>query len=103
MSARGVPLIIRGLVYTFWTYCWEFSTGYILKQFGACPWDYTPFHGDFMGLVTLEYAPLWFLGAIVHEQLIMYYSRRIFFGPAIEEGSKGKSDSTLANEEKKIK
>uniref|UniRef100_A0A2C9L0S4 Transmembrane protein 229b n=1 Tax=Biomphalaria glabrata TaxID=6526 RepID=A0A2C9L0S4_BIOGL len=42
LSSREVPLVTRGLVYTFWTYCWEFSTGYILKQFGACPWDYTP-------------------------------------------------------------
>ncbi|BFZ11821.1 hypothetical protein BsWGS_14860 [Bradybaena similaris] len=85
MSSRRVPFLVRGLVYTLWTYCWEFSTGYMLKYFGACPWDYTPFHGDFMGLVTLEYAPLWFLGALVHEQLIMYYCRRIFFGPSIEE------------------
>lgn len=85
MSSHGVPFLVRGLVYTLWTYCWEFSTGYMLTYFGACPWDYTPFHGDFMGLVTLEYAPLWFLGALVHEQLIMYYCRRIFFGPSIEE------------------
>ncbi|XP_005106105.3 transmembrane protein 229B [Aplysia californica] len=85
MSSRGIPLPLRALVYTLWTYCWEFGTGFILKQFGACPWDYTPFHGDFMGIVTLEYAPLWYLGAIVNEKLVMYYSRRIFFGPPMEE------------------
>lgn len=84
LTARKVPLLVRGLIYTLWTYCWEFSTGFILKQFGACPWDYTPFHGDFMGLVTLEYAPLWFIGAIVNERLVMHYTRRIFIGPSIE-------------------
>jgi uncharacterized membrane protein len=85
MTSHGVSIIFRGLVYTLWTYCWEFSTGFVLQQFGACPWDYTPFHGDFMGLVTLEYAPLWFLAALMHEQLLIYYCRRIFFGPSIEE------------------
>ncbi|KAK7103562.1 transmembrane protein 229B-like [Littorina saxatilis] len=84
MEARGVPLLVRGLVYTLWTYCWEFSTGLLLSQFDACPWDYTPFHGDFMGLVTLEYCPLWFLAAIFSERFIIQYTRRIYIGPPIE-------------------
>ncbi|ELT95836.1 hypothetical protein CAPTEDRAFT_57252, partial [Capitella teleta] len=66
-----VPLLVRALIYTVWSYIWEFSTGYILKQFDACPWDYTAFHGDFMGLVTLEYAPLWFLACIFGEKVII--------------------------------
>ena len=69
-----VPFLIRILIYTLWTYLWEFSTGFLLKQFGACPWDYTPFHGDFMGIITLEYAPLWFLGNIIGELVIMKYT-----------------------------
>ncbi|GFN85048.1 transmembrane protein 229b-like [Plakobranchus ocellatus] len=97
MSQRGYPLIVRGLVYTLWTYCWEFSTGLILKQFGACPWDYTPFHGDFMGLVTLEYAPLWFLGAILQEKVILYYTRRLFVGPTVEEERESLQRQSVAN------
>ena len=84
MEPRQVPLMLRCLVYTLWTYCWEFSTGLFLRQFDACPWDYTPFHGDFMGLVTLEYLPLWYLGAMFLETVIIHYTRRIYLGPAIE-------------------
>lgn len=84
LEPRGVPLWARGLVYTVWTYCWEFSTGLLLRQFDACPWDYTPFHGDFMGLVTLEYLPFWFMGAIFLERVIIQYTRRIYLGPPIE-------------------
>lgn len=67
-----VPLILRGLVYLSWTYLWEFSTGYILRQLGACPWDYkgyTRYH--FMGLITFDYAPLWYLGSIVLETIVI--------------------------------
>ncbi|KAL8619678.1 hypothetical protein ACOMHN_019733 [Nucella lapillus] len=84
LEARNVPLLVRCLVYTLWTYCWEFSTGLLLTQFDACPWDYTPFHGDFMGLVTLEYLPLWYLGSIFMERIIIRYTRRIYLGPDIE-------------------
>jgi len=66
-----VPLLLRGFIYTIWAYCWEFTTGYILRHFNACPWDYTTFDADFMGLITLEYAPLWFLGVILGEQIII--------------------------------
>uniref|UniRef100_K1Q242 UPF0698 transmembrane protein C14orf83 n=1 Tax=Magallana gigas TaxID=29159 RepID=K1Q242_MAGGI len=76
-----VPFVARILIYTLWTYLWEFSTGFVLKQFGACPWDYTPFHGDFMGIVTLEYAPLWFIGNILGELIIMKYTLRLYWGP----------------------
>ncbi len=72
-----VPLLGRGLLYTAWTYCWEFSTGYLLSQFGACPWDYSPFQLDFMGLVTLEYAPLWFVGGILAEKLVITYTLQL--------------------------
>ncbi|MBN3298485.1 T229B protein, partial [Amia calva] len=65
------PLLARALLYTLWTYAWEFGTGSLLRLFGACPWDYSAFRGNFMGLVTLEYAPLWFLASIVAEQLII--------------------------------
>lgn len=80
-----VPLLLRVLVYTVWTYCWEFSTGYLLKQFDACPWDYTPFENDFMGLITLEYAPLWYFGNLFGEVFILSYIRKIYWGPSVDE------------------
>lgn len=80
-----LPLLCRGFIYTVWTYCWEFATGYVLKQFNACPWDYTPFEGDFMGLVTLEYAPLWFVGSIVAEQVVIKHTNRLRWEPERQE------------------
>jgi uncharacterized membrane protein len=76
-----LPLMVRALIYTVWTYFWEFSTGFILKQFNACPWDYTPFEGDFMGLVTLEYAPLWYLLGIVAEKVVIQSTLHLHWGP----------------------
>ena len=67
-----VPLAVRGLVYLVWTYLWEFTTGLILRQFAACPWDYheyTTYH--VMGLITFDYAPLWYLGTIVLETIFI--------------------------------
>ncbi|XP_076464356.1 transmembrane protein 229B-like [Babylonia areolata] len=84
MKARNTHLLVRCAVYTVWTYCWEFSTGLLLRQFDACPWDYTPFHGDFMGLVTLEYLPLWYMASVFMERVVIRYTRRIYLGPDIE-------------------
>ncbi|XP_076315507.1 transmembrane protein 229B-like [Tachypleus tridentatus] len=65
-----VPILLRGLIYLIFTYSWEFSTGYILRYFNACPWDYTPFDFDVVGLITLEYAPLWYVATLIQEQLL---------------------------------
>lgn len=78
------PLLIRALIYMGWTYSWEFSIGYLLRCFNACPWDYTPFDGNFMGLVTLEYAPLWFIGSILTERLMIKYTRTLHWGPSLD-------------------
>lgn len=66
-----VPLPLRGLIYLIWTYSWEFCTGWVLRYFNACPWDYTPFDWDILGLITLEYAPLWYLATMATEQLLI--------------------------------
>lgn len=66
----NVHILIRGMVYVIWTYTWEFTTGYVLRYFNACPWDYTPFDFDVVGLITLEYAPLWYIGTLLQEQLL---------------------------------
>ena len=84
LVARNVHWIFRGLIYTVWTYGWEFTSGIILRQFDACPWDYTPFSGDFMGVITLEYLPFWFIGSLVLEQIIIYYTCKLYIGPSID-------------------
>jgi uncharacterized membrane protein len=66
-----VPLLLRGICYLLWVYMWEFSTGFILKQFDACPWDYSEFSYNVQGLITFEYAPLWFFVSILMERVVI--------------------------------
>ena len=76
LVALKVPLIIRLVIYVLLLYVWEFTAGMILRQFEACPWDYSQFDYNFMGLVTLEYAPFWLI-ATSYFELIYYYMKQI--------------------------
>ncbi|KAL1425593.1 hypothetical protein MTO96_019022 [Rhipicephalus appendiculatus] len=58
---QTIPLPARAVAHTCWIYVWEFTTGSLLRKIGACPWNYEQFRYNFHGLVTLEYAPLWFM------------------------------------------
>lgn len=69
--------LTRCVLYTLWTYVWEFSTGFILQQFNACPWDYSSFEYDFMGLITLEYAAAWFCGSFLAEKMVIKNTLRL--------------------------
>ena len=62
----------RGLVYMQMAYSWEFVSGLILRRFNACTWDYTDFRLDVMGLIALEYAPMWFLTGLFQEFIYDY-------------------------------
>ncbi|KAJ9582863.1 hypothetical protein L9F63_022822 [Diploptera punctata] len=66
-----LPLFLRGVCYLVWVYLWEFSTGLVLKQFNACPWDYSQFSYNVYGLITFEYAPLWFVVSILMETIVI--------------------------------
>ncbi|XP_042301192.1 transmembrane protein 229B isoform X1 [Sceloporus undulatus] len=79
-------IVLRCLIYTLWTYVWEFTTGFILRQFNACPWDYSQFDLNFMGLITLEYAIPWFCAAIIMEQLVIRNTLRLRFDENAEPG-----------------
>ncbi|KAF7479382.1 transmembrane protein 229B isoform X4 [Marmota monax] len=97
LRLRGrCPLLLRCLIYTLWTYLWEFTTGFILRQFNACPWDYSQFDFDFMGLITLEYAVPWFCGALIMEQFIIRNTLRLRFDKDAEPGEPG-GPPALAN------
>ncbi|KAK2180571.1 hypothetical protein NP493_437g01010 [Ridgeia piscesae] len=89
-----VHLLARAAIYTAWSYSWEFTMGWVLRQFDACPWDYTEFDGDFMGLVTLEYAPFWYIGVIIAEQIIIKWTLQLHWG--ITEGIE--TDDSVASE-----
>ncbi|XP_072025192.1 transmembrane protein 229A-like [Amphiura filiformis] len=60
---HGISTVPRIMLYVCVAFIWEFSFGLILRQFDACPWDYSDRALNFMGLITLTYAPGWaFLG-----------------------------------------
>ncbi|XP_015274273.1 PREDICTED: transmembrane protein 229B-like [Gekko japonicus] len=68
-------LVVRGFLYTLCIYAWEFCIGYILRCFNACPWDYSGYRHNFMGLITLEYCPLWFVGSLLLERVVVHTLR----------------------------
>uniref|UniRef100_A0A914XN96 Uncharacterized protein n=1 Tax=Plectus sambesii TaxID=2011161 RepID=A0A914XN96_9BILA len=89
-----VPLWARGLIYVTWSYLWEFSTGMLLRQFDACPWDYaTYFRGHFWGLVTAEYLPVWFFACMLGEHILIHNALNMRWGP----GHDVYDDSAKAN------
>lgn len=53
-------------------YTWEFFGGLILDQFSARTWDYSLYKYDVMGLIALEYAPLWFFSGVLQEFVYEY-------------------------------
>ena len=78
LIAQNIKLPIRAFIYMLWIFCWEFTTGYILRLFNACPWDYTDwFSWNIMGLITLEYAPLWYFGSMFSEQYVIKYTNHL--------------------------
>ena len=72
---RRIPRYIRMPLYLLITYSWEFTTGMILRQFNACPWDYSNYRYNFMGLITLEYAPGWLFLSFMQDIFADYLLR----------------------------
>ena len=72
LVALKFPLIIRLVIYVLLLYLWEFTAGLLLLQFKACPWDYSQFDYNFMGLITLEYFPFWLIAASYFELIYLY-------------------------------
>ncbi|XP_066998453.2 transmembrane protein 229B [Anabrus simplex] len=68
---RRAPLLLRGLAYLLWVYMWEYTTGSLLSMFHACPWNYSQFDYNVHGLITFEYAPLWYIVSLVMEKCVI--------------------------------
>ncbi len=60
--------LVRGSVYMTLIFATEYATGWLLRRFGICPWDYSdaPFNID--GLIRLDYAPAWFVVGLLFER-----------------------------------
>lgn len=62
--------LLRGLVYLLGIWIVEYVTGWLLRKLtGKCPWDYSNFPWNFQGIVTLEYAPVWFVFGLAFERV----------------------------------
>lgn len=70
LTSYKVPLLVRCLVYVLCAYIWELGCGLILDVFHARPWDYTDFDYNIMGLITMEYAPVWFIAGFYFEAIM---------------------------------
>lgn len=71
MLTKGVPMLLRGVIYLTWIYFWEYSTGFLLRSMDACPWDYSHYEYSIDGLITLEYGPLWLIGSLIMEKVVI--------------------------------
>lgn len=70
VSARLKPLPrpLRALAYTALIFAAEYGTGWVLKRLlGRCPWDYSPHPFSVHGFIRLDYAPAWYLTALLFE------------------------------------
>jgi len=70
VSARLKPLPrpLRALAYTAIIYAAEYGAGWFLKRLlGRCPWDYSRSRWNVHGLIRLDYAPAWYLTALLFE------------------------------------
>ncbi|XP_068436678.1 transmembrane protein 229b [Clinocottus analis] len=101
LTVERMYLVLRGrcrvlprcLIYTLWTYLWEFGTGLLLRQFDACPWDYSGFRYNFMGLITAEYAVPWFCASFIVERLVIRKTLRLrIHGGGDEEDEEDEED-----------
>lgn len=54
------PALVAVLLYTPLSYIFEFAYGWLLfKLLGECPWKYKDTRWSVLGLVRLDYWPLW--------------------------------------------
>ncbi|WP_338863288.1 putative ABC transporter permease [Myxococcus stipitatus] len=70
VSARleSLPRPVRALAYTALIFGAEYTTGWLLRRLlGRCPWDYSPHRWSVNGLIRLDYAPAWYLTALLFE------------------------------------
>ncbi|XP_076448345.1 transmembrane protein 229A-like [Babylonia areolata] len=71
-TKRGYPVSVRLAMYVLAAYLWEFTSGLVLRQLGACSWDYSHYPLNLLGLVTLVYAPGWLFLGLLQDYMYRY-------------------------------
>ncbi len=68
--SRDIPFLLRCILSVPCSYAIEFFFGLVFTAMNVCPWDYSEFEYNFMGLITLEYAPFWFAAGLYVDVLL---------------------------------
>ncbi len=63
-------LFKRGSIYTLCIFTCEYLSGFFLRRFEACPWDYSQAKYNIRGLIRLDYAPFWFGTGLLFEKIL---------------------------------
>jgi uncharacterized membrane protein len=73
---RYCPLWQRAGAYASVIFAVEFVTGWMLRLFtGDCPWDYGDRYFAVLGLIRLDYTPLWALLGLVFEMVFVLLAK----------------------------
>ena len=72
-SLRRSPFILRGLVYMTCIFVIEYVTGFVLKCYNLCPWDYSDNKWNINGVIRLDFAPLWFIVGLIFERIYFMF------------------------------
>ena len=67
---KHLPLVVRGGIYMVIIFAVELISGLLLRWvLGTCPWNYTSKSMSILGIITLEYAPVWMVLGIAFEKI----------------------------------
>ena len=67
---KGLPMLIRGMIYSAGIFSFEFVSGSFLKKHGICPWDYSKAKSNIGGVIRLDYAPFWMAAGLIFERIL---------------------------------
>lgn len=67
---KHLPLIVRGGIYMLIIFAVELISGLLLRMvLGVCPWNYENKALSISGIITLYYAPVWFVLGLMFEKI----------------------------------
>jgi uncharacterized membrane protein len=69
MIRRGIPLVLRAIVYMIGIFFIEFVSGWIFDLCGIHIWNYSHLRFNLYGYITLMYAPFWYVLGLFVEWL----------------------------------
>ena len=67
---RERSFLIRGCIYAVGIMTVEFLSGSLLRLFSICPWDYSGTPYNILGLVRLDYFPVWMAAGLIFEKIL---------------------------------